>query len=1751
MVALNSGLALGYANPDTLRPVSARNADQAPSQMSIPWLLDEATIYTADSMDMASSMKQVFHDLSGLLNRLDRACSVIERHEQIDNNLNKLKNIRKSVREISNAARNVRYQDSGIEQNIKIFVDESKILMRELDYSTISMLKSAFYDAFGVGIDSEDQKSMDELNFMTWIFECNCIALNMLLNSILDPGQKKVEPVDIHRMIDIVAGIDIEQYRLKLVKDYEGEQLYVNVNEGAILRVLINILRNVQQAVKSNLASVCISTRRHNGHVKIVISDTGPGMPQEMVGLYNSPQALEGLSSKGEGRGIGISTIKLFIEHMNGSIHVASRHIDEYPQDHGTDLTIILPSATAPKASSSGSIPGITGYEDAFKYNLSFIREEIFHNHISLQDIEEAVLRNDNAYSSCFAKGMPLTILFKPDIFMPYAWKGGPEPSSIAITVIPDKAIVLNPIFSASKASLVKSIAGVSFIRFKSLDDLRKIAGNRGLGALLGYSLVSAHQRHLSTSVWDTAFDGASVHIVAIKDADKRWILEQWAYSSTISGILGNKVFAKVSRGTSSEDMAAINTASRQALVDLGTAPGDFFISAMGSFTPEQRGFSQIRMAPAARSEIILMEMILNDRDLTQKYNLDLDERTVILKGFDGLASNLVAQIASRYTYSGYKIIGISDRNGAILNRKGLSIKELLRLNAIIKSNKKIGIAQYYNGEVEKRYTRDDAHKILEEKSEFVVVTGGNIDPENLNCKVLIDATESGMGAGIAQQLHAMNETILFMPSISRGAEVKLASEEFAHSHMQDINWYFNDTMGKQAGLRRKKQFLNRHFLDNINYVTIVNMLYILEKYKQSGFMVSPDIIAQETALKIKNRKSQLLETPSDAVKKRQSVYMKKHMPEEIALIFAASEIAREEEVFGGMKISSVMGRINIMDDTYNTMRNIEYIARAVGRDSEADNDLKKSIISELVDIVNWSTRPMVKSAACEALGIIASNEDSDAIIALQNAAQDNNDHVSTWAVWALERMLTELPAIKSVMVHKRVQEYVVSMVKTFEDFKMKDETKKHIAIPHYWQDWLGAKGEDANFIDIVNSKGTREDIILIRANFLNTSEELSTEERERQMLIFAQEFTRNIRHTYKHSFAVAIADDIKPSAGESGRGKRIKRVKEIVELLKTLIAKQGYDSRISKISIMSTHYDLALLEELSEIYARELDQIQGSSFPQSIFVTDTHGAISRVRDIVSIGRDHGVDEIVFNGDYFGKDNYPSFSVIDYFMNHPYEEGSPKHILLAGASEIIFVGGMLGDDAITPRLDIFAESEAMREALNVEHESDPSKYKEFFTAFPEGVTRDNYRFHPKLLNILEWMIENIRFTYYRNAEGVTYSAGTLSPDFEYKGLKYLQALDEMDKDIKAKMRQGHELLRLMSRIRLEVSAGHWGPEIYAQVKRLVKRELVRNDLYERQDIPNEMLLEILEFFEKEEHAHSNPIKACDMLKGILEKKTRPLFPVFYKIWGAGGTDYSDRVSPVGAIADVGGFKFASELKRSEESETFLDKRNYYYIVEGLYNVLKQKTGRSFDMKELEQMVLYLARTGHVVRDASKHLHKSLVIENKEKALKEVVSYIKTIPGISDFLAPLTQDERVNIVLDIVSALDKEKVEKACLLFGINKVVYKYIFRQDSPELPEAVLEHAGIFRIIDNNAIVRDILYPFNLDSNQNRDVYTREDIAGQIAQKRNRVTEVLGYYDIIPPEFSKPIFIKSGAPGLSASLKQERILLLQLNQSA
>jgi hypothetical protein len=76
-------------------------------------------------------------------------------------------------------------------------------------------------------------------------------------------------------------------------------------------------------------------------------------------------------------------------------------------------------------------------------------------------------------------------------------------------------------------------------------------------------------------------------------------------------------------------------------------------------------------------------------------------------------------------------------------------------------------------------------------------------------------------------------------------------------------------------------------------------------------------------------------------------------------------------------------------------------------------------------------------------------------------------------------------------------------------------------------------------------------------------------------------------------------------------------------------------------------------------------------------------------------------------------------------------------------------------------------------------------------------------------------------------------------------------------------------------------------------------------------------------------------------------------------------------------------------------------------------------------------------------------------------------------------------------------------------------------------------------------------LYPFNLDSNQNRDVYTREDIAGQIAQKRNRVTEVLGYYDIIPPEFSKPIFIKSGASGLSASLKQERILLLQLNQSA
>ena len=88
-----------------------------------------------------------------------------------------------------------------------------------------------------------------------------------------------------------------------------------------------------------------IRIREDDKNCYIEIEDTGEGIPADMLDLiFDRFKQADGSSTrKYEGTGIGLSLAKELTEMHGGTISVESKHIDEYPDEHGSTFIVTLP----------------------------------------------------------------------------------------------------------------------------------------------------------------------------------------------------------------------------------------------------------------------------------------------------------------------------------------------------------------------------------------------------------------------------------------------------------------------------------------------------------------------------------------------------------------------------------------------------------------------------------------------------------------------------------------------------------------------------------------------------------------------------------------------------------------------------------------------------------------------------------------------------------------------------------------------------------------------------------------------------------------------------------------------------------------------------------------------------------------------------------------------------------------------------------------------------------------------------------------------------------------------------------------------------------------------------------------------------------------------------------------------------------------------------------------------------------------
>jgi two-component system NtrC family sensor kinase len=149
------------------------------------------------------------------------------------------------------------------------------------------------------------------------------------------------EMVDINRILQEMLALVGKQamfFNITVVKEWDPDLPPVMADRSQLQQVFMNILMNGVQAMEEK-GTVTIVTRRApaDGHVEVVISDSGCGIPPDVIDRIFDPFFTTKASGKGTGLGLSIA-YGIVTEHR-GTISVASE------VGKGTTFTVRLPAA--------------------------------------------------------------------------------------------------------------------------------------------------------------------------------------------------------------------------------------------------------------------------------------------------------------------------------------------------------------------------------------------------------------------------------------------------------------------------------------------------------------------------------------------------------------------------------------------------------------------------------------------------------------------------------------------------------------------------------------------------------------------------------------------------------------------------------------------------------------------------------------------------------------------------------------------------------------------------------------------------------------------------------------------------------------------------------------------------------------------------------------------------------------------------------------------------------------------------------------------------------------------------------------------------------------------------------------------------------------------------------------------------------------------------------------------------------------
>lgn len=192
---------------------------------------------------------------------------------------------------------------------------------------------------------------------------------NIIQNLLKFSRQEKVvfAAVDLNQVArDAMAIVEhqLAMNKVKLLAEFDDKLPSISGNANQIQQVLINLMINAQQAMEGRPGKVTVKTNSNNGHARVQVTDTGPGIPEDLQAKIFEPFFTT--KPVGKGTGLGLSVSYGIIKEHKGDIELQSS------PDEGTRFTLTFPvgamKSSCPHCGRSFKIqPGHVGLKNKCK----------------------------------------------------------------------------------------------------------------------------------------------------------------------------------------------------------------------------------------------------------------------------------------------------------------------------------------------------------------------------------------------------------------------------------------------------------------------------------------------------------------------------------------------------------------------------------------------------------------------------------------------------------------------------------------------------------------------------------------------------------------------------------------------------------------------------------------------------------------------------------------------------------------------------------------------------------------------------------------------------------------------------------------------------------------------------------------------------------------------------------------------------------------------------------------------------------------------------------------------------------------------------------------------------------------------------------------------------------------------------------------------------------------------------------------